>query len=88
MGAVFMLADSISVSSLSIRAVGGTIVAILFLLLIAALFKRNNELKRIIFILMVAMILFASTFLFMTALNHIQDGTSIVSMATGVKQNE
>jgi hypothetical protein len=68
-----------SILELSARAIAGAVVSLFILLLLANIFKRNEDVKQYIFVLVLAVVLLASTILFMTALVHIQDATLVLA---------
>jgi hypothetical protein len=76
----FAIANSI-ITDLSYRAVVGATVVLFLLLLLTVLIRHNERLKQVLFLLVVATILFASTVLFTTAIVHLQD---TATSATGV----
>ncbi len=71
-----------SILELSTRAVGGGAIALLFLFLLAGLFKRNADVKQYCFVLIVIIILLVSGVLFATALVNMQE--TILTATNGV----
>ena len=78
MGTGLTLTATNTVTDLGSRAVLGTIIMVLLLIMAAGLFRRSDYAKRIIFILVVSVVLLTSTLLFMTALNNIQGYAAVV----------
>lgn len=68
----FAIANSI-ITDLSYRAVVGATVVLFFLFLLTVLLRHNAYVKQIVFLLVVATVLFASTILFTTTVIHLQD---------------
>jgi len=64
---------STEILNLSTRAIIGASISLVLLFVITSLFRKNVQLQRLLFIIVLAVILFATTVLFTTALIHIQD---------------
>jgi hypothetical protein len=62
-----------SILNVSIRTISGSLVAIFILLLLATVFKRHEDVRQYIFVVILAVIFLTSTLLFMTALVHLQN---------------
>lgn len=77
--ASFALANSI-ITDLSYRAIMSATVAIFFVLLFTILFRRNEFAKQIMFVLLVAIVITASTVLFTTAYFHLQQSIFIFGL--------
>ena len=75
MGTAFQATASSAVVALCAKAIIGATIAVLLLLIIANLVKKDAGLKKLIFIVLVAVITIASTILFVTALNATQGYT-------------
>lgn len=73
MGTEFFATINSGVIELSIRAIVGASLALFMLFVITALFRQNEELKKLLFLLIVAVVVFASTILIATAMLHLQD---------------
>jgi Ca2+/Na+ antiporter len=68
----YLAMTSNSIENLSLRAIVGAVIAILFLILIFNIFK-NQEIKRIAYILILAVIILSSAVLATTAITHMQE---------------
>lgn len=73
----YLAITSNSIENLSLRAIVGAIIAVLLLILIFNIFK-NDEIKRIAYILIVAVILLSSTVLATLAIAHMQGSLWVV----------
>jgi len=65
----FVVLNENANATLSIRTIFGTILAICLLLIASALFKRNKESQEVIFVLLVGVVILASTVLITSALS-------------------
>lgn len=83
MGTAFQATASSAVVALCAKAIIGAVLAILLLLIIVSLFKKDAGLKKVVFIVLVTIITISSTVLFVTALNATQ-GDSIIFESLGV----
>jgi multidrug transporter EmrE-like cation transporter len=83
MGTEFTATATSSVVVLCARAIAGAVIAVFLILILNSLLKKNHEVKRILFILLVSVILITSTILFTTALDNIQN-IAINSVFMGV----
>jgi hypothetical protein len=82
MGDLLVAGTNSTIVDLSSRAIFGATVTLFVLLLLNALFKKNAEVKKYLFVLTIAVILFATTVLLVTALVNIQD--TIASLWPGL----
>lgn len=73
MGTVIFATASSSIIELSMRAIMGASLALFVLFVLTALFKQNEEIKKLLYVLIVAMVIFTSTILVATAIVRVQD---------------
>lgn len=73
MGTEFTATATSSVVMLSAKAIAGAVITVFLILILNSLFKKNHEVKRILFFLLVSVILITSIILFTTALDNIQN---------------
>ncbi|MFO0882124.1 MAG: hypothetical protein U0491_01615 [Candidatus Saccharimonadales bacterium] len=66
---LFVVLNDNANASLSIRTIFGTILAVFILLIASALFKKYKEAQEVIFVLLVGVIVLASTVLVTSALS-------------------
>jgi hypothetical protein len=64
----FVVLNDSATTTLSVRTIFGTILAICLLLIAASLFKKYKEIQEVIFVLLVGVVILASTVLLTSAL--------------------
>jgi|GEM_PF-2959947 len=78
MGTALIATSTDIILELSVRAIIGASIALVLLLVIGSAFRRNDKVKQLLFLLVVGIVLCASSVLFATALVHIRQGDTFV----------
>lgn len=82
MGTALIATSTDIILELSARAIMGASIALILLLVVGSAFRRNDKAKQLLFLLIVGIVLCASSVLLATALVHIQQGDAF--FITGV----